>query len=481
MHAEKCLTELYDWNISSSKLIKKLLLVLKDPLFPMKFLKSGKLPLLNGTSVSAKKMLKDLIFYLRKYHHVLDFRNDYDLISAFKHRWLQFSTLDRIKDLRNSGIPIAICGQVFQELIYGSGASTIGSLTPYFLECHLAGKYSYQQKGHEFCSFESCPGEPVIPILVLEKVIEVDLFINASHTYMGDVPCLHNLLRGYNIPLHVIDFPSGSHVKPWAFKYLVEQLKIAVKTMEQFFEKRITEEDIHRGIKMINAVRKSYIEYDNIILSTSAPPISSFENSLVQSCIVDMQGDPIALVQAMKELNAELKRRVKNKVKAPGVKENPIRIYAAEKTGYDLTTLNLINDLGAVLIGPEVCETMYLSGLVDENKNPYEAIAEYYMYKYPWSPTVSIQKRADWFLERVKQVKAHGVIFTGVWGCQWDPAYRKYLADRVEKELGIPSLFLEFEDIPYEFQENGRYKIKEQVRTRIEAFIELIKHRLKTN
>jgi len=103
------------------------------------------------------------------------------------------------------------------------------------------------------------------------------------------------------------------------------------------------------------------------------------------------------------------------------------------------------------------------------------------MYKYPWSPTVSIQKRADWFLERVKQVKAHGVIFTGVWGCQWDPAYRKYLADRVEEELGIPSLFLEFEDIPYEFQENGRYKIKEQVRTRIEAFIELIKHRLKIN
>ena len=403
MQSVEISSELYDWNIPASQLLKKLSAVLKNPQFIAKFLKSEGLPLLNGDFASPKKMLKDLIFYLKKYHHVLDFRNDYDLISVFKHRWLQFSTLDRLKELRKSGIPVVICGQVFQELIYGCGASTIGSLTPYFLECHLAGKYSYQRKGHEFCSFESCPGEPVIPILVLEKVIEADLFLNASHTYMGDVPCLHNLLRGYDIPIHVVDFPVGPHKKPWAFRYLVEQLKVAVKKMEQVFNKKITEEDLHRGIKMINAVRKAYIEYDNLILSSPIPPISSFENSIVQSCIVDMQGDPVALVQAMKETNRELKKRIKKGIKPPGVKENPIRIYAAEKTGYDLTTLNLINDLGAIFIGPEVCETMYLSGLVDEHKDPYEAIAEYYMYKYPWSPTISIQQRAEWLLNRVKQ------------------------------------------------------------------------------
>ncbi len=467
--------QFYDWKISLPQLLGKFIELIRNPLFIPKFIKLKSLSLLDGKNVSAKKMLSDLLFYLKRYHHVLDFRNDYELISAFKHRWLQFSTLDRVKTLRKSGIPIVICAQVFPEIIYGCGGSTLGSLTPYFLECHLAGKYSYQKKGHEFCSFESCPGEPVIPILVFEKILQADLFLMCTHTFMGDVPCIYNLMRRYNIPLYYIDFPSGPYnKKPWLLEYLANELRKAVKNIEELFGKKITKDDIVKGIKMINNVRRTYIEYNNIILSAKVPPISSFENSIIQSCIVDMQGDPVALTQAMKDLNNELKERVRNNKKAIGVSDDPIRIYAAEKSGFDLASLNLIDDLGAILIGPEVCEIMYLCGLIDEHKDPFEAIAEYYI-KWIWAPTVPLKDRAKWFMNRVKQVNADGVIFTGVWGCQWDPAYRKYLSDLLQKELNIPSLFLEFEDIQYEFTNNGRYKIKEQNRTRIEAFIEIIR------
>ncbi|MDY6857313.1 MAG: 2-hydroxyacyl-CoA dehydratase family protein [Thermodesulfobacteriota bacterium] len=437
--------------------------------------KTGDISLMDGSKVSPLEALQTCFTLFQHYTHVSDVPTDFTLANAWKHRYLQMGALDRAKNMKKKGIPLLSSFTVFPELIFGCGATYV-SVMPCINEINLAGNFNLQQEGHRFASFESCPGEPIIALWIKDGTIPADLVLYGT-SFGGDLPCIEHLLRQWpEIPLHYIDVPYNGKGRPWALDYVAEQLHGLVGKMGQISGRVISNEDLRKGIKMMNDVRRVYRDYADIVTSAKTPPIAGLENIIVTMSIWEA-GDPIALKCATEQLNEELKERVAKGIAGQGVADDPIRIYMCEKMPAP-PAYSFVESLGGILLGPEVADCFYLGvNDVAETGDPYEAIAKWYLEEWPWSPGVPLEERMRWVIDSVKKYNPDGIIFTGVWGCQLDPPFGRYMADTIKKELGIPSLLTILEDIPIEVGVDGKFRMKGDLRTRIEGFIEMLKAR----
>jgi len=437
--------------------------------------KTGPLKLMDGSEISPVEIFQaNLEFPMKGYTHIPDFPSDYTLANAFKHRYIQMGVVERARKMKEKGMPVVASFEVFPELIVGSGGTFI-SVMPCINEINLAGNFAVQQEGHRFASFESCPGEPLIALWIRDGKFPVDLTVFAT-SMGGDLPCILNLLRSSpQIPLVYIDIPYNGKGKSWALEYLIDQLRAFVQKLGQIRGAEVTDEEIRNGIRMMNRMRKSYREYVDIVTSAETPPIAGLENMIVTMCAWE-SGDPIAIKCANDQLNEELRERVRNGVVPPTMQERPLRIYMCEKMPAP-PVYSFVESLGGILLGPEVADCFYLCNDVDEEGDPYEAVAKWYLEEWPWSPGINLEERTEWVIKTLNKYKPDGVIFTGVWGCQLDPPYGRYMADKIKERLDIPSLLTVLEDIPVEVGVDGKFKMKGDLRTRIEGFMEMLKTR----
>lgn len=462
---------------------------LKDSLAPAealeelkeKFLASGDLELMDGSRVTPEEMWEVVCLpFTGKYKHLMDFRSDLGLVNAFKLRYLQLSCLERLRKAHDKGIPVVFTfggGMGFPggELVYGCGAVTYG-LTNYFNEVWWNENWALQEEAHRWSSFESCPGEPPVALMARDGFIPTDLIISGTGIF-GDLPCANQLIRRWPIPLHFVDIPYNGKGKEWAIEYLAEQYQATVERISEISGKKVTIEDLNKGIKMMNDLYAAYREYVDIVTSAETPPVASLENLIVTSCVFDYCSDPVALRNAIKAVNEELKERVRNGVPGAGVAHNPVRIYMCEKFPSP-PALNFADDLGAVMLGPEVSDSYYMCDPIpSDTGDPCRAMAEWSLERSPWSSALPLEERTSWVLKMVEKYRPEGVLFTAVWGCQFDPQYARYIGDAIKKEFGIPYMMNILEDVPVEIGKDGRYQMKGSTRTRLEGFIEMLKAR----
>jgi bzd-type benzoyl-CoA reductase N subunit len=125
-----------------------------------------------------------------------------------------------------------------------------------------------------------------------------------------------------------------------------------------------------------------------------------------------------------------------------------------------------IEDAGATVIGDDFCTgARYFEGHIDSGNNPLEAIGQRYFQRINCpAKHRDCFSRGDHLLKMVERTRSRGVIFAMLKFCDphaFDYPYVRELLDRA----GVPSLLLEIEEQHTSF---------EQMRTRLEAFIEMI-------
>lgn len=363
------------------------------------------------------------------------------------------------------------------ELIYGSGAITFG-LTHYFNEVYWDENWALQDEAHRWTSFESCPGEPPVALMARDGFIPTDLIISGTGVF-GDLPCANQLMRRWPIPLHFVDIPFNGKGKEWAVQYLRDQLWETVEKISKIVGRDISTQDINNGIKLMDQLYSTYREYVDIVTSAEVPPIASIENIIVTSSVFDYCSDPVALTNANKALNRELKQRVKEGITGAGISEKPIRIYMCEKAPAP-PICEIVEELGGVLMGPEVSDSYYMCDSIPSNtSDPCLALADWSINKSPWSSALSLEERTKWLTKMVEKYRPDGILSTAVWGCQFDPQYSWYMTDIIKKKFNIPFLLNILEDVPVEIGADGKYKVKGNARTRIEGFMEVLKAKRK--
>ncbi len=273
--------------------------------------------------------------------------------------------------------------------------------------------------------------------------------------------CLHIRQAYTSWEKHIpVDFsyylPMPNNVQsPRAVTYLAGELKVFKSSLEKWIGKEISDEDIRRGIEVMNENR-SLIHSLYDLKKQDSPPISGEETM------------EVAMSQQMvekKEHSAALKTLVEQLSAQSGSGNNGTRLMILGSEDDDISFVNMVESVGATVVIDDHCVgTRYFWNNVDEGEDVFDAIARRYCER-PACPSKDWidRSRTEHILKLAGDYNVKGVIVIQQKFCDPHeidiPAITKALND-----AEIKTLFLEFDvTVPI-----GQFKI------RVEAFLEML-------
>jgi len=274
--------------------------------------------------------------------------------------------------------------------------------------------------------------------------------------------CLHIRQAFTSWDLHIpVDFnyylPHPMNVQsPHAIPYLKEELKAFKKAIEEWTRKKISDEDIKRGIEIMNKNRQ-LLQQVYELRKTPNPPLTGLEAMymVVSSQMVDKREHNKALEELLQKLPS---RTLDN----PGER---LMILGSEDD--DTEFVAMVESLGARFVIDDHCTgTRYFNTLVNTNGDPLGSIAERYINRIPCPSKDWPQRtRLDHIVQLAKEYDVQGAIIMQMKFCDPHELDTVVIKETLEKDLGIQTLFLEFDvTVPI-----GQFK------TRVEAFLEIIR------
>jgi benzoyl-CoA reductase subunit C len=274
--------------------------------------------------------------------------------------------------------------------------------------------------------------------------------------------CLHIRQAFTSWDLHIpVDFsyylPHPMHVQsPQAVPYLNEELKAFKKAVEEWTGKEITNEDLERGIEIMNKNRQ-LLQQVYELRKKPNPPLTGLEAMymVVSSQMVDKREHNKALEELLEKLPSRT-------LDEPGER---LMILGSEDD--DTEFVAMVEDLGARFVIDDHCTgTRYFNTIVNTNGDPLNSIAERYVNRVPCpSKDWPERTRIEHITQLAKEYDVQGVIIMQMKFCDPHELDTVIIKETLENELGIQTLFLEFDvTVPI-----GQFK------TRVEAFLEIIR------
>lgn len=276
--------------------------------------------------------------------------------------------------------------------------------------------------------------------------------------------CLHIRQAFTSWQLHIpveysyyLPMPNNVQSKR-AHPYLTEELSTFKESIEEWLGKKITDEDLDRGIELMNKSRRLMKQVYQL-RRDNAPPLTGLEAMymVVSSQMVDKEEHNRILGESLKELAK------RNLERAPGER---LMIIGSEDD--DSPFIEMVESLGATFVVDDHCTgSRYFWNEVetDHNEDRLAAIAARYIERTPCpSKDWPERTRIPHILNLAKEWNVQGAILVQQKFCdphELDiPAIKSAL-----DQNGIPSLFLEFDvTVPV-----GQFK------TRVEAFLEMLR------
>lgn len=274
--------------------------------------------------------------------------------------------------------------------------------------------------------------------------------------------CLHIRQTFTSWKLHIpIDFsyylPMPNNVQSKrALPYLTGELTALKEALEKWTGKAITDEDLNRGIEIMNKSRK--LTRDLYELRKQPNPVLTGLEAMyavVASQMVDK-----------KDYNETLQGILEKLPQRPVEKDSKVRLMILGSEDDDTEFLQMVESLGAIFVVDDHCTgSRYFWNEVTPNQNPLEAIASRYVERVP-CPSKDWPERTR--MEHIKKLaqdwEVQGAIVIQQKFC--DP-HELDIPATIEclKQIGIPAQFLELDvTVPV-----GQFK------TRVEAFLEMLR------
>ncbi len=292
------------------------------------------------------------------------------------------------------------------------------------------------------------------------------------------IQCLADIWR-VNFPeLFVMTIVQPVAVdSPHAQSYLMAELRRFLRWLEDWFRVSVTDEALGDSIRLHNRTRQllrqlslrreqiSATTYFDTLRASTLMPKEEF-NDLLAEMLLAM--DPSLL--------AKNEPRGENAVSRGAIQLRPYSLLASRRPRLilagpyldDPSLLELIHSLGGQVVADDVCTgSRYFETPVSEEGDPVQALARRYLERRPCPCKAgSLPRRSEDLISLIKAQRAEGVVFVLPKFC--DPHAWDYppLAQALDK-VGVPYLLLETEQMV-----SG-----EQMRTRIQAFLEMISYR----
>lgn len=235
-----------------------------------------------------------------------------------------------------------------------------------------------------------------------------------------------------------------------------------VKKLEEKFDVKITEDKIKDAIKLCNEERKAIKEFLNLAKLNPSPIKGSDMHEALYSS--NFKFDRNLYINEIKSLTNSLKEKY-DSGETPFKKGTPrILITGCPTGGLVDKIVKQLEDAGSSVVCFENCVgTKNFEMLVDEDKEPIDAIAERYL-NIPCSIMTPNDGRMDRIKEYIKDYSVDGVVDVTLTACHTYAIETEKVRRAVE---GCGKSYLAIET-NYSNSDSG------QLKTRLEAFVEML-------
>lgn len=261
--------------------------------------------------------------------------------------------------------------------------------------------------------------------------------------------------------VHVMELPNNQITKEAQELWYKEIIRLKER-VEHDFSLKISDEDIKKAIKDKNAERR--VIKDFYELSTLCPPPMSGFDQLQVLFGSQFKFNYEEKLSEIRNATNRLKEDYNNGIRVIDEKAKRIIITGCPMGGVTEKIVKIIEEVGGVVVAFENCTGIKQTDmLVDENIDPYRAIAQRYL-NIGCSVMKPNNNRLELLDRLTKQFKADGVIEMTLQACH-TYNIETYTIKKYLNEIEIPFLSVETD---YSTSDIA------QLKTRISAFVEMI-------
>ncbi len=366
--------------------------------------------------------------------------------------------IKELQDAKAAGKKIigTFCVFVPEELIWAVNGVAIGL---------CAGAEIGKEAAEKILPRSTCA---LIKSFVGFKLSRLCPYIECCDLVVGETTC-DGKKKAYEIfeeyaPMYILELPQMKGPSDRAL-FRNEVLKFKAK-MEEISAQEITAEKLREAIQLINSRRRA-LQRLNELRKAVPTPISGRDALLINQ--ISFYDDPVRFTAKINELCDELEKRV---AQGKGIVEDGIpRLMTS---GCPMAVPNwklpyVVESSGAVIVGEESCiGTRNTRDLVDETGNSVEHMIEAIVDRYMRIDCACFTpnpERLEHIVEMAKDLKVDGVIHYALQFCH-PYTIEAYKVEKVLETENIPVLRIETD---YSMED------VEQLKTRVEAFVEIVK------
>lgn len=356
------------------------------------------------------------------------------------------AVLEEIKDRTGRRIIGVFHPVVPEELIYAAGLHPV-RIFPYF-DDSISLADSYLQT--YICSYLRA---------------EWDQIVKGKYSFLDGaiiprsceaVTFLYQTFKRHN-PYPFIDYINP----PWkrsenAISFFVDELGRMKENLEQYAGKEITEDSLRNAIKVYNRNRELLKKVYNL-RKAETPPISGLEaiDVVMSGFLLDREEHSGLLEQLLTEL-AERPQRPKA----------DIRLLISGGCVIDLRIWEMIESIGGSIVADDVNNgsRSFWHSVEEAGEEPLKALAEAYAM-VPCAFNTSIMDRFTFVSQMITEYKVNGIIFAVNRNCESEKFVHPELDKKLKDSFNMPMLKIGTDYLMHLVP----------LRTRIEAFIEMLK------
>ncbi len=344
-----------------------------------------------------------------------------------------------------------LCTYVPEEVIHAAGALPI-RITGYSEEMEL-------EDGNAYLYINNCSFSRSCLQLGLRKEYDFLDGVVGGSTCDG-ARRLFDLWRYYLKPpfFQVLTVPRKSTERAHELYY--SQIEDFKNNLEIFMGKKITDEDLLNSIKVMNESRSLLRELYEL-RKLDEPLISGQETMEVLNGSFHMHKE---------QFNAQLKELIGDLKKSGSGLKAKARLMLVGSVMTNPEFVKSIEELDVLVVSDELCTSTrywYDPVVLEGAKNPLEAISRRYLNNFPCARMYPSTDRFDRIVKLAREARVDGIISQTIRYCVPYAHDIPLLSDRLKAE-GIPLLTL---DVEYGTSGSG------QIRTRVQAFIEMVEGR----
>lgn len=274
--------------------------------------------------------------------------------------------------------------------------------------------------------------------------------------------------RRLNCPLFLLDVPynitsaDSENLESRHIEHYVSQLEELISFLEKQTGTKLDKDKLRETTALSDRTSDLWMEIQDYRKTIPTPMggRDAFSAVFFMLCIPGTQ----MAVDFYERLRHEVRDRTKSNV---GIIENEKYrlVWDNLPMWFNLRFFDYLNSLGIVIVAETFSHVW--AGSLDPSK-PLESLARKYL---PNFANATVGRRIDLIVSLAKTFDADGVVLPTNWGCRMMSIGETIVKDAVYRKLGVPSLIIDVDSSDW------RNYNKAQVKTKIEAFIEMLSKR----